>query len=238
MKNIIAVSCIIFTSFAFSQKGEKPNHPIKDLKIIKEIKADFDNDGKIDKVFLYKGLKNYSYSGTMGEDDTIHLIRVVFSTKKLLETKPIKLEYGKIDMSYNKKSNKLSINLSLEDEAQNGISRFSTIDNIITLKYDHKISNFIAVKSKSYSLNLTIESDYIKKIKKYYNEEDLGYSTLINDEKGNDVWLKKINYKESINTINLKFTEIDFNTFKTISENSKGFKAYVIKEIKNPLNRN
>lgn len=236
MKNIFAVTCLIFTSFAFSQNDDKPNHPVKELKMIEEVKADFDNDGKIDKAIHYQGLKNYSYSGKNSEDDTIHLIKVEFANKKVLETKPMKLESGKIKMSFNEKSNELSIISSPEDEDGMIAGRFPATKTII-LKYDIKASNFIVIKSESNSLNLIIETDFIKKSRKYIDAED-GYNALMNDEKGNDVWLKKVNYKESINAKNLKFTDIDLNTFKAVSEKSKGFEAYVKKEMKNPSNRN
>ena len=235
MKNTFGIACLIFTSIAFSQKDDKPNHPVKELKMIEEIKADFDNDGKIDKAIHYQGLKNYSYSGKNSEDDTIHLIKVEFSNKKVVETKPMKLESGKIKMSYNEKLNELSIILSPEDEDGMIAGRFPATKKII-LKYDNKISNFIAIKSESDSLNLIIETDFIKKTRKYNDQED-GYNALINDEIGNDVWLNKVNYKENITTKNLKFTDIDLKTFEMVSEKSKGFEAYVKKEMKNSANR-
>jgi hypothetical protein len=236
MKNIFAVVCLIFTSFAFSQKNDKPNNPVKEVKKIEEIMADFDKDGKIDKAFHYQGLESYLSKEKNGVNDTIYLVKIEFSNKKVLETKPIKLESGKIKISYNEKSNVLSIILSPEDEYGMMPGRFPTTKTI-DLKYDNKISNFIALRSESNSLNLIIETDFIKKTRKYIDADD-GYNALINDEKGNNIWLKKINYKESIKQKNLKFTDMDLSTFNMVSKKSNGFDAYVKKEIKNISNRN
>ena len=228
MKKTIPIFLLLISSFLFSQVEIKPN---KEIKIIKEIKGDFDNDGLIDK-FIHCFEKNDNSSQNKSEvKDTIQIIKLELGNNKILKTKPFEL-FQNLKIEFKRKSNELII-ISEPNEEESG--RLFAI-NLLTLKYDNQFSNFIIIKSESDSLNRSIKTNYITQIKEYKDNDD-GYRTTLSDKNGSIIWLKEVNYKEKILKEKILFSDVSNQIFTKIGTITKKFEEYIIRESKKPKNK-